>query len=109
MLPRRKGTRKLTQVVPSLAAGSHRLRFPAGVYVYFDRCTRCARQQHYKAAFSNKMVVWSGGPSTPAGTKVFDGTSNRSPSTCLKTPQSEFLEEAEAVPAESNGPQWKTI
>src|SRR5690625_1857744 len=30
-------------------------------------------------------------------------------STCLKTPQSGFLEEAEAVPAESNGPQWKTI
>src|SRR5699024_8661533 len=27
-------------------------------------------------------------------------------STCLKTPQSGFLEEAEAVPAESNGPQW---
>src|SRR5699024_9553167 len=29
-------------------------------------------------------------------------------STCLKTPQSVFLEEAEAVPAESNGPQRKT-
>src|SRR5699024_7781435 len=29
-------------------------------------------------------------------------------STCLKTPQSGFLEEAEAVPAESNGPQRKT-
>src|SRR5690625_5927723 len=29
-------------------------------------------------------------------------------STCLKTPQSAFLEEAEAVPAESNGPQRKT-
>src|SRR5699024_7566271 len=29
-------------------------------------------------------------------------------STCLKTPQSEVLEEAEAVPAESNGPQRKT-
>jgi len=25
------------------------------------------------------MVVWSGGPLTPAGTKVFDGASNRSP------------------------------
>src|SRR5690625_3171374 len=53
------------------------------------------------------MIVWSGGPLTPlkykpiffvrckscrsipcpAGTKVFDGASNRSPSTCLKTPQ----------------------
>ena len=33
------------------------------------------------------MAVWSGGPLTPAGTKVFDGASNRSPSTCLKTPQ----------------------
>src|SRR5690625_7783616 len=54
------------------------------------------------------MVVWSGGPLTPAGTKVFDGASNRSPSTCLKTPQSGFLEEAEAVPAESNGSQRKT-
>src|SRR5699024_936642 len=29
-------------------------------------------------------------------------------STCLKTPQSGFLEEAEAVPAESNGPQRKS-
>src|SRR5699024_11479994 len=29
-------------------------------------------------------------------------------STCLKTPQSALLEEAEAVPAESNGPQRKT-
>jgi len=29
-------------------------------------------------------------------------------STCLKTPQRGFLEEAEAVPAESNGPQRKT-
>src|SRR5690625_3566672 len=29
-------------------------------------------------------------------------------STCLKTPQSGFLEEAEAVPAESNGPKRKT-
>src|SRR5699024_10509788 len=29
-------------------------------------------------------------------------------SRCLKTPQSGFLEEAEAVPAESNGPQRKT-
>ncbi|PAV31559.1 hypothetical protein CIL05_02570 [Virgibacillus profundi] len=55
------------------------------------------------------MVVWSGGPLTPAGTKVFGGASNRSPSTCLKTPQSGFLEEAEAVPAESNGPQRKII
>jgi len=54
------------------------------------------------------MVVWSGGPLTPAGTKVFGGASNRSPSTCLKTPQSGFLEEAEAVPAESNDPQRKT-
>src|SRR5690625_4750629 len=36
------------------------------------------------------MVVWSGGPLTPAGTKLFDGASNRSPSTCLKTPQSRF-------------------
>src|SRR5690625_7434743 len=74
------------------------------------------------------MVVWSEGPLTPrkykpiffvrckscrgipcpAGTKVFDGASNRSLSTCLKTPQSGFLEEAEAVPAESNGPQRKT-
>src|SRR5699024_11027596 len=31
--------------------------------------------------------VWSGGPLTPARTKVFNGASNRSPSTCLKTPQ----------------------
>src|SRR5699024_12284964 len=29
-------------------------------------------------------------------------------STCLKTPQSAVREEAEAVPAESNGPQRKT-
>src|SRR5699024_1416001 len=29
-------------------------------------------------------------------------------STCLKPPQSGFLEEVEAVPAESNGPQRKT-
>src|SRR5699024_12659070 len=29
-------------------------------------------------------------------------------STCLQTPQSGFLEEAQAVPAESNGPQRKT-
>ena len=37
------------------------------------------------------------------GTKVFDGTSNRSPSTCPKTPEEAFFasEEAEAVPMES--------
>src|SRR5699024_5944796 len=61
-----------------------------------------------KLAFTIMIIVWSEGPLTPAGTKVFDGTSNRSPSTCLKTPQSGLLEEAEAVPAESNGPQRKT-
>src|SRR5699024_7470466 len=58
------------------------------------------------------MVVWSGGPLTPrkykaiffvrckcfrslpcpAGTKGFGGASNRSPSTCLKTPQNCFKE-----------------
>src|SRR5699024_3456889 len=65
-------------------------------------------QQYLQLAFTIMMVVWSGGPFTPAGTKVFDGASNRSPSTCLKTPKSGFLEEAEAVPAESNGPQRKT-
>src|SRR5699024_9239197 len=30
VLPRRKGTNKFTQAVPSLAVGSHRLRFPGG-------------------------------------------------------------------------------
>jgi len=37
------------------------------------------------------------------GTKVFDGASNRSPSTCPKTPEEAFFasEEAEAVPMES--------
>jgi len=30
VLPWRKGTKKFTQVVPSLAVGSRRLRFPAG-------------------------------------------------------------------------------
>src|SRR5699024_3143190 len=37
--------------------------------------------------FTFVRVVWSEGPLTPAGTKVFDGMSNRSRSTCLKTPQ----------------------
>src|SRR5699024_8677930 len=40
-----------------------------------------------QSGFTITMVVWSGGPLTPAGTKVFDGASNRSPSTCLKPPQ----------------------
>src|SRR5699024_2831222 len=39
------------------------------------------------------------------GAEAVDSCGN---STCLKTPQSGFLEEAEAVPAESNGPQRKT-
>src|SRR5690625_52473 len=63
-------------------------------------------QQYLQLAFTIMMVVWSGGPLTPrkykpiffvrckscrslpcpAGTKVFGGMSNRSPSTCLKTP-----------------------
>src|SRR5690625_3616502 len=85
-------------------------------------------------------------PKTFAGTEVFDGASNRSPSTCLKTPQhcskegrlkpffannvdisfararqvkcatscrntctsTSCASKADAVPAESNGTQWKT-
>ncbi|PAV30454.1 hypothetical protein CIL05_04935 [Virgibacillus profundi] len=58
--------------------------------------------------YSNLNYLTSSGERravTPAGTKVFGGASNRSPSTSLKTPQSGFLEEAEAVPAESIRPE----
>src|SRR5699024_6222714 len=59
-------------------------------------------------AFAITMVVWSGGPLTP-GSAITRPTENIcGKSTYLKTPQSGFLEEAEAVPAESNGPQRKT-
>src|SRR5699024_414796 len=92
MLPRRKGTKKLTQVVPSLAVGSHRLRFPAGVYVYFLRWL-CTFQHHRiyclvkQRLFTFVMVDWSGGPLTP-GSAITRPTENIcGNSTSLKTPQ----------------------
>src|SRR5690625_2153345 len=58
--------------------------------------------------FHFTIVLCNAVPSTP-GTAITRPTENIcGNSTCLKTPQSGFLEEAEAVPAESNGPQWKT-
>src|SRR5699024_486158 len=40
VFPRRKGTKKFTQVVPPLAVGSHRLRFPAGQRFSMGRAVR---------------------------------------------------------------------
>src|SRR5699024_10778726 len=45
---------------------------------------------------TDTMLVWSGGPLSPAGTKVFGGSSERSPSTCLKTQQ--YLSEGRLKP-----------
>src|SRR5699024_12385527 len=75
--------------------GSFRRRVAAGVLVYF-LCFLSTLQLHHNylfvvetlhLLFTFVIVVWSGGPLTPAGTKVVGGTSKRSPSTCLKTPQ----------------------
>src|SRR5699024_3713329 len=80
----------------TLAVGSHRLRFPAGVFVYSLRLN-VVWQQHCIAYFNYYDGCLE--------RRTVDACGN---STCLKTPQSGFLEEAEAVPAESNGPQRKT-
>src|SRR5699024_8009886 len=58
---------------------------PTGVYVFFLRWWSSYLVP--VITITDTMLVWSGGPLTPARTKVFDGASNRSPSTCLKTPQ----------------------
>src|SRR5699024_7316597 len=81
----------------TLAVGSHRLRFPAGVFVCFLRY-HAVWQQHCVAYLHDYDACLQRSPVGSFGT-----------STCMKTPQSGFLEEAEAVPAESNGPQRKTI
>src|SRR5699024_12369016 len=49
---------------------------------------------------TDTMLVWSGGPLTPAGTKVFGGSSERSPSTCLKTAQ--YFKEGRLRPIVAN-------
>src|SRR5699024_11683367 len=78
----------------TLAVGSHRLRFPAGVFVYFLRWL-CALQHHQvyclvkQCLFTFVLVDWSGGQSTPAGSR-FSSV------------------EAEALPAKSDCPERKS-
>src|SRR5699024_3626672 len=61
--------------------------FPPLVYVLRLYHIYLMLDQIKQFLFTFVRVVWSEGQLTPAGTTVFDGTSNRSRSTCLKTPQ----------------------
>src|SRR5690625_4792916 len=86
---------RLMSLLELRSAGSHRGLSSRRSLAYSSCWVRCLLNDSTSCKALLSLIGTEGG----------DSSGN---STCLKTPQSGFLEEAEAVPAESVHLQWKS-